>query len=209
MRAVLNTRLQYNKLFRFVTCNVSRQFSSVTKMDSNDTVTIAAIQMCSTSDKEKNFATGERLIRASLNGLTQSPVKLVCLPECFFFIGENIGQSLNAAENIHESPVIERYSALAKELNIWLSLGGFQECAKDSGESGVPEDPPRRISNAHIIISPTGEVNPEWVYRKVQHSICSHLSPHNDYRSICLTRPFLISSNPDQRVRHHRDLSST
>lgn len=155
-------------LTRFALSNLPKYYSSVVKMDSNYAVSIAAIQMCSTSDKERNFATGERLIRASISGsLTQSPVKLVCLPECFFFIGESPEQSLNAAENIEDSSVIKRYSELAKELNVWLSLGGFQEHASGAAEENFVQDSPQRISNAHIIISPLGEVNPNWVYRKV------------------------------------------
>ena len=155
-----------------------------------DNVTIAAIQMCSTSDKEQNYATCERLIRTAVSNISlNSPVKLVCLPECFFFIGESLTQSMNAAETLTDSNIIMRFCNLAKELEVWLSLGGFQERGyyrvptsthDEQASDATPDDPPaestagqpaeqphERITNAHIVISPEGKLDPSHIYRKV------------------------------------------
>lgn len=165
------------------------QIASTTCMnDPDDRVTIAAIQMCSTSSKEKNLEMGERLIREAVaNCPPGSPaIKLICLPECFFFIGESMQQSMEAAETISESAILRRYCELARELRVWLSLGGFQE-KSSSDADGIDS---AKISNAHIIVSPEGEMNPDWVYRKVCMShfkdCCQETLVINYRRYICL-----------------------
>ena len=48
------------------------------------------------------------------------------LPECFDYVGENSEQSLSMAEPL-ESPRMQILCELAKELGVWLSLGGYHE----------------------------------------------------------------------------------
>lgn len=48
------------------------------------------------------------------------------LPECFDYVGENRGQSVSMAAPL-DSPRMQGCCELAKELGIWLSLGGYHE----------------------------------------------------------------------------------
>ena len=52
--------------------------------------------------------------------------KVVFLPEAFDYICENKEQSLFQAHTV-DGPIIKSLSLLAKELDVWLSLGGFHE----------------------------------------------------------------------------------
>ncbi len=48
------------------------------------------------------------------------------LPECFDFIGNSKEEVLVQA-SAEDGDLITRFRHLAKELNLWLSLGGFHE----------------------------------------------------------------------------------
>lgn len=63
-------------------------------------------------------------------------------------------QSLAIAEPL-TGPTIARYSALAKRLGLWLSLGGFQEKGPD----------PSHLFNCHVIIDAGGHIAA--TYRKI------------------------------------------
>ena len=51
---------------------------------------------------------------------------MVFLPECFDYVDETTQQAVSQAEPI-DGPMIARYKALAKDLGLWISLGGFHE----------------------------------------------------------------------------------
>jgi predicted amidohydrolase len=53
-----------------------------------------------------------------------------------------------------------RFSAIAKEAGIWLSLGGFQETGPD----------PEHIYNTHVILNSSGAITAR--YRKVR-ALCT------------------------------------
>lgn len=61
---------------------------------------------------------------------------MIFFPECFDFVGENKAQTLQLAEPL-DGFLITRYSELAKQFGIWISLGGFHEHEKDEGERVV------------------------------------------------------------------------
>jgi hypothetical protein len=65
--------------------------------------TVSLIQMNASNNKEKNFDTCSRLISQVVASNTPAKTQLICLPECFSFIGENSSESIEAAEIIHES----------------------------------------------------------------------------------------------------------
>jgi deaminated glutathione amidase len=121
--------------------------------------TVGLIQMNATNNKDRNYETCVHLIN-QLIASTPSKIELICLPECFSFIGEASTESLNVAERIDESDVLQRYQDLAKELSVWLSLGGFQELQE--GPNGE-----RKMSNLHAIVNPKGQILSENCYRKV------------------------------------------
>lgn len=79
---------------------------------------------------------------------------MLCLPECFAFIGASSGEGLKIAEPV-TGPLISRYRELAKKHNIWLSLGGFQEAS----------DKPTHVYNAHLVVDSKGELVAN--YRKI------------------------------------------
>ena len=48
------------------------------------------------------------------------------LPECFDYVGENRNHSVSMAAPL-DSPRMQGLCQLAKELGVWLSLGGYHE----------------------------------------------------------------------------------
>ncbi|XP_029436494.1 deaminated glutathione amidase [Rhinatrema bivittatum] len=113
---------------------------------------IAVCQMTSTSDKDQNFATCSRLVREAVS----RSACMVFLPEAFDFIGSNTEETLSQAETL-QGDLIERYSGLARECGVWLSLGGFHERGSDWEND-------KRIYNSHLILDSKGSVVS--VYRK-------------------------------------------
>lgn len=107
---------------------------------------VAVCQMCSKGDTEANYQTIARLSAQAKEG----GAKLACFPENFNFLGTERKQSFAIAEDL-TGPAIARYKELATSLDIWLSLGGFQERAPD-----VDNAP--RIKNTHVVISAAGEL---------------------------------------------------
>jgi predicted amidohydrolase len=114
---------------------------------------LAVAQMTSTSDAAANFAACERLARAAAG----AGAALLCLPECCTFLGERDTDALAVAEPL-DGPLLARFSALARDTGVWLSLGGLPE-------AGPPDAPGRRY-NTHVLLSgDTGAVTAS--YRKV------------------------------------------
>ncbi|XP_054160837.1 deaminated glutathione amidase-like isoform X2 [Oppia nitens] len=113
---------------------------------------IAVCQLTSTDDKEKNFNVAENLIRSAAGIGCQ----MVFLPECFDMICETREKTMANTEPI-DGPIVSRYRQLAKEVNVWLSLGGLHE-KKTHNDDG-------KAFNAHIVVDNNGSVVS--VYRKV------------------------------------------
>jgi predicted amidohydrolase len=98
---------------------------------------VAVGQMTSTSDIETNLAVSQNLVaQARLQGAS-----LVCLPEnCAFMSSDDTN---HVPDNF-----LERYQQVAKDNQIWVSLGGFPI---SSGADG-------RIHNTHIILDDQGHI---------------------------------------------------
>jgi predicted amidohydrolase len=108
------------------------------------------VQMRSVNDVAKNFATCRNLVGEA----TAKGCKIVFFPECFSFIGAKAGEAQQIAEPL-TGPTMRRYQELAREHEVWLSLGGFQEvCEGDS-----------RIYNTHVILDSSGCIQAS--YRKI------------------------------------------
>ncbi len=111
-------------------------------------LTVAAVQLCSTADKEKNLSRAENWIRiAADRGVT-----LVVLPELFNCLADFTTVIANA-EPI-PGPTTQRMSDLARELKIYLCAGSI--CEHVSGSHGY---------NTTIFFSPGGELLT--TYRKI------------------------------------------
>ncbi|XP_077237055.1 deaminated glutathione amidase, chloroplastic/cytosolic-like isoform X2 [Tasmannia lanceolata] len=111
---------------------------------------VAAAQMTSTNDLTANFNTCSRLIKEA----AAAGVKLLCLPENFSFLGARDGETLTIAEAL-DGPIMQGYCSLARESNIWLSLGGFQEKGPDDAH----------LHNTHVIVDDSGNIKS--IYRKI------------------------------------------
>ncbi|XP_069463286.1 deaminated glutathione amidase isoform X2 [Ambystoma mexicanum] len=107
---------------------------------------VAVCQMTSTPDKEGNFITCSQLIReAAFRGAS-----MVFLPEAFDYIGRSTEETLNQSETL-KGDLIQRYTNLARECRVWLSLGGFHE-------RGSEWETDQRIYNSHLIMDSKGSV---------------------------------------------------
>lgn len=69
-------------------------------------------------------------------------------------MGVKDGESLKIAEPL-DGPIMQRYCSLARESNIWLSLGGFQEKGPDDSH----------LYNTHVLIDDSGRIRN--MYRKI------------------------------------------
>lgn len=111
---------------------------------------VAVAQMTSIGDTEFNFQTCTKLAEEAAS----QGAKMLFLPEAFNFVGNASEQTVAVAEQV-TGPIIHRYSNLAKRLNLWLSLGGFQETGPD----------PEHVYNSHLILTDEGEIAA--LYRKI------------------------------------------
>jgi len=113
---------------------------------------VAVCQLNSTNDKEKNFTVASSIVtKAASVG-----ARMIFLPECFDFIGNNRQEALQAAETL-DGQTLRNYRDLAKKLGVWLSLGGMHQKSDDPDA--------KKILNAHIILDDQGELRS--IYHKV------------------------------------------
>ncbi|XP_020586872.1 nitrilase-like protein 2 isoform X2 [Phalaenopsis equestris] len=115
-----------------------------------NTVRVGAVQMTSTDDLDANYATCSRLVKEAC----AAGVKFLCFPECFSFVSAKDGDSLKVSEPI-DGPIMQKYCSLARESNIWLSLGGFQEKGPDDAHQ----------HNTHVLVDDAGNIRN--TYRKI------------------------------------------
>ncbi|XP_040508369.1 deaminated glutathione amidase isoform X3 [Gallus gallus] len=107
---------------------------------------VAVGQVTSTPDKEQNFSGCAALVRAA----ARRGACLVFLPEGFDYIGRDSAQTLSLAESL-DGDLMARYSTLARDCGVWLSLGGFHERRADWPST-------QRIYNCHVLLDPTGRL---------------------------------------------------
>lgn len=98
------------------------------------------IQLDSQDNVQANLDTAEDLVR----GAAAQGAKLICMPESVNYVGPGI-QAI--AEEVPGGPTFRRFSALAKELNVWLHCGSIYA---QSGED--------RPFNCTMVINPQGEL---------------------------------------------------
>ncbi|KAL0923227.1 hypothetical protein M5K25_007272 [Dendrobium thyrsiflorum] len=115
-----------------------------------NTVRVGAVQMTSTSDPDANYTTCSRLVKEAAT----AGVKFLCFPENFSFVSVKDGDSLKVSEPI-DGPIMQKYCSLAREANIWLSLGGFQEKGPDDAH----------LHNTHVLVDDCGNIRS--TYRKI------------------------------------------
>ncbi|XP_055922444.1 nitrilase and fragile histidine triad fusion protein NitFhit [Eupeodes corollae] len=104
-------------------------------------------QMCATNDKNANFDKVRQLVEKAKS----LDVKILFLPECCDFVGENRQETIALSEPLTTS--VSAFAEIAKENNMWLSLGGIHASIMDS--AGKKTD---KIYNTHVIINSNGEI---------------------------------------------------
>ncbi|KAM7262984.1 hypothetical protein ACFE04_000667 [Oxalis oulophora] len=106
-------------------------------------IRVGVAQMTSVNDLSTNLATCSRLVKEAAS----AGAKMLCFPENFAYVGAKDGDSLKIAEPL-DGPIIQQYRSLARESNIWLSLGGFQEKGNDDAH----------LRNTHLVIDDSGDI---------------------------------------------------
>lgn len=109
-----------------------------------DELTVACIQMRSVDDAVANAAQAEALIREA----AAAGARLVATPENTGFMTAGSARVLAAGRPEAGHPVLERLSALAAELEIWLVVGSLW--IRDAGEE--------RNRNRSFLLDPAGRV---------------------------------------------------
>jgi deaminated glutathione amidase len=117
-----------------------------------ETMRVAAVQLNSTADFERNLERADRFTRAA----AADGARLVILPEKWSALGR--GEALFAGAQPLDGPAIGWARALARELGIDLVAGSISE------RESVRSDPPR-LRNTSVHVGPDGEIHA--TYRKV------------------------------------------
>lgn len=79
---------------------------------------------------------------------------MLFLPECCSFIGEDAEETVRHARPL-DGPVLGRFRDLARQLGLWISLGGFQETSPDLA----------KLYNTHVVLDGSGDIVAR--YRKI------------------------------------------
>lgn len=147
----LNTRIRLHHSSPLMRKSVN--IHTTTKMDDSKKL-IAVCQLNCNNDKEGNFNIASSIVTQAANVGS----RMIFLPECFDFIGTNKQEVIDTAETL-DGPTVSKYCSLAKNLKVWLSLGGLHQKRSNS------DHPSNKILNAHVIIDDEGEIRS--VYHKI------------------------------------------
>uniref|UniRef100_A0A183BV33 Zinc finger protein 593 homolog n=1 Tax=Globodera pallida TaxID=36090 RepID=A0A183BV33_GLOPA len=112
---------------------------------------VAVCQLNVQHDLQHNFEQCARLIKRAG---ARDDCKMVFLPECFDYIGRNVGEQINQAM-CEKSQYIAQFRELAKQHGIWLSLGGFHHKRADLPAAQFPR-------NTHLVIDAEGKTRAEY-----------------------------------------------
>ncbi|MDB5987987.1 MAG: carbon-nitrogen hydrolase family protein [Nevskia sp.] len=88
-------------------------------MNSAQSNQVAAIQMCSTDQRDDNLATAARLLEQA----AAAGAKLAVLPENFALMGRHEKDKLAIAESPGSGPIQDFLSAIARRLQLWIVAG--------------------------------------------------------------------------------------
>ncbi|XP_070557901.1 deaminated glutathione amidase-like [Ptychodera flava] len=128
---------------------LSRQFANSALKTSMASLknrgTIAVCQMNCKADKDANLQTCRELITVA----KQKGAKMAFFPECFDFVGDNRDKTMELAETL-DGHVIKTMKALAKDNDMWLSLGGMHR--KDERADS------KRLFNSHVVVDNHGDI---------------------------------------------------
>ena len=112
---------------------------------------VAAVQLCSGDDLERNLREAEGWVREAAGRGAQ----LVALPEMFAYLRRE-GQPFPHAQPV-EGPITAAVSGWARELGLWILAGSIAEQSAEAGEE--------RVFNTSALIAPDGSIAAR--YRKI------------------------------------------
>jgi len=122
--------------------------------------TAAAAQLTSTADWQENLRTTRELAaEAAGHG-----ARLLCLPECFAFLGTREGDKFTVAETLDAAapgPILQTVLDIASQHQMWVSAGGIAERVESERGSG----PVTTAYNSHIVVAPDRRIVAN--YRKI------------------------------------------
>lgn len=147
--------IRVKRHYKYVVSNIVQLRKMSSSSTANNKSIVAICQMRSTNDKGENMRQVESLVKEA----KKQSAQFVFLPECCDFVGENRDQTLELSEPI-TGPTMQQYAELAKEHDIWLSLGGIHESVLDEYERKTD-----KIYNAHVLVNNNGELVK--IYRKL------------------------------------------
>jgi predicted amidohydrolase len=110
---------------------------------------VAAVQLTSTADRERNLSTAQRLVE----GAAAAGARLIVLPETFNFLAEH--ETMRQEAEPLDGPTMGWARNLAHRCGTWLVAGSFLE--RVSGQD--------RAFNTSCLIDPMGQVRA--TYRKI------------------------------------------
>lgn len=124
----------------------------------SQTTSAALVQLCATTDVAANLDTAEALVREGSAG----GAGLILLPEAFAYIGPDTGkrEMLEPLDGSGPSPILDRFCALAAELDAGIILGGHHEAPP----AAIPDSSGKSF-NTCVHIGPDGTV--QATYRKI------------------------------------------
>ena len=110
---------------------------------------VAAVQLNSTAQKERNLEVAERLVRAAAG----DGAELIALPEKWNVLGD--AEALREGAEALDGPTLGAAAAWASELGVWLLAGSIAERVEGHD----------RLANTSVLLAPDGEAIA--VYRKI------------------------------------------
>jgi deaminated glutathione amidase len=120
----------------------------------------AAAQMCATDDTIANLQTCRRLAARA----AEAGARLLVLPECFAFLGQDPEDKFRVAERLDADkpgPILSALQDIARTHDMWVIAGGMAEIASTDPVTG-------KVLRTYIscpTISPSGQLGA--LYRKI------------------------------------------
>ena len=120
---------------------------------------VAAVQMSSGSDKEKNLAQAEKLIILAV----KKKAKFIVLPEVFNYRGK-LSEAVRFAETIpgYSTNLILQ---LAKKHKVWILIGSMLEKTRNTKQEAGSRKNNFKPFNTSVLINPQGKITAK--YRKI------------------------------------------
>lgn len=131
---------------------------------------VAVGQMTSSAHLEENLETCHVLAQ----GARARGAALLCLPECFAFMGASDAETRQVMEPL-DGPLFTRHRELARAAGVWIAFGGFPERIDTE-----------RNHNAHVVVDDQGAIRA--VYRKL-HLFDVNIAGDRAYRESASTAP--------------------